>query len=905
MTLGSVGSGTMRANASTAQVRQRNPVLWLLVAGAVLVSAIAGGTAFTVDNFRKRALDHSRRELENTVLLLTRHFDQQFQDLQRIQKDISAQLMARGVMSPDAFWRDMASYEAHVLLKSKVDDEFSGDITLIDANGHVINWSQSWPAPDVDLSGRDYFQAMKAQPISTDEEYVQPVISQFTGHLKTMFARRLSGPRGEFLGVVTRSIEPPQIERFLASVLLGENAAIAMFHRDGTLLARFPQVSSANGRRFSTELLRQMQSNDQARTLRVISPIDGAERIATVRALRYFPIGLVATVTVETALGDWRVQTRFLIAIAGASAMILTGLLMLVIRHIRRQARAAQADLTLEKNRLGIAIDNMTQGLLLFNADHRLVICNQRYIDMYGLSPEVMIPGLLFRDVIAHRKATGSFAGDIDAYVAHVIADVGRENVQYMQTADGRAIQIMSRPVADGGWAATHEDITERRDAELKIAHLAHYDALTDLPNRALFRSELQRRLKRTAKGAQCAVLYIDIDEFKGINDTLGHAVGDELLKAIATRLRGCTRDTDIVARLGGDEFAIVQADINGEADVVALVGAIYEAIRRPFECLGHSLMTDASIGIALAPRDGSDLDELLKNADLAMYDAKSDGRRTYRFFRPDMDARIKTRRAMEIDLRQAAADGFANCGFEVNYQPLVSLGDDAVVGCEALLRWRHAERGMISPAEFIPVAEEIGVISQLGEWVLHTACMEAAHWPGDIRVAVNVSPVQFRSATLSLRVTAALAASGLAARRLELEITEAVLIRDVDIALDILNELRAIGVRIALDDFGTGYSSLSYLQRFPFDKIKIDRCFISDIAEPHGSSSIVQAVVNIAASRHMTTTAEGVETVEQMELLRALGCTEMQGFLFSAAKPAAGLRLLLSDRLKKAGVAA
>jgi diguanylate cyclase (GGDEF)-like protein len=876
-----------------------------VVAGAVLVSAIAGGTAFTVDNFRKRALDNSKRELENTVLLLTRHFDQQFQDLQRIQKELSAQLLARGVMSSGAFSREMTSYEAHVLLKSKVDDEFSGDITLIDANGHVINWSQSWPAPDLDVSGRDYFRVMKAQPLTSDDEYVQPVISQATGRLKTIFARRLSGPHGEFLGVVTRGIEPPQIEKFLASVSLGENAAIAVFHRDGTLLARFPQVSSAVGRRYSTELLKQMRSNDQAQTMRMISPIDGAERIGTIRALRYFPIGLVATMTVETALGDWRVQTRFLIAIACASAMIVTGLLMLMIRHIRRQARAAQAELMLEKNRLGIAIDNMTQGLLLFDSDYRLVICNRRYIEMYGLSPDVMIPGLPFRDVIAHRKATGSFVGDIDAYVAGVIGDVRRENIQHMLTADGRAIQILSRPVADGGWAATHEDITERRDAEQKIAHLAHYDALTDLPNRALFRSELQRQLKRTANGAQCAVLYIDIDEFKGINDTLGHAVGDELLKGIAARLRECADDADVVARLGGDEFAIVQADIDGETDVVAFIGSLYQAIRRPFECLGHSLLTDASIGVALAPRDGSDLDELLKNADLAMYDAKSEGRRTYRFFEPDMDARIKARRAMELDLRHAAVDGFANCGFEVNYQPLVSLDDDAVVGCEALLRWRHPERGPISPAEFIPVAEEIGVISQLGEWVLHTACMEAAHWPGDIRVAVNVSPIQFRSATLSLRVTAALAASGLAPRRLELEITEAVLIRDVDIALEILHELRAIGVRIALDDFGTGYSSLSYLQRFPFDKIKIDRCFISDVAEPHGSSSIVQAVVNIAASRDMTTTAEGVETQEQKDMLRALGCTEMQGYLFSAAQPAAGLRRLLSDRMKTAEAAA
>jgi predicted signal transduction protein with EAL and GGDEF domain len=361
-----------------------------------------------------------------------------------------------------------------------------------------------------------------------------------------------------------------------------------------------------------------------------------------------------------------------------------------------------------------------------------------------------------------------------------------------------------------------------------------------------------------------------------------------------------------VVARLGGDEFAIVQTSVETHSDITDLVARIYEALRQPFDCLGHSLLTDASIGIAMAPRDGTDLDELLKNADLAMYGAKAEGRRTFRFFEPQMDAKVKARRTLEFDLRHAAGDsGFTAGGFEVYYQPLLNLRDDDVVGCEALLRWRHPERGMISPAEFIPVAEEIGVINQLGEWVLTTACHEAMNWPADTKIAVNVSPVQFRSASLALKVASALATSGLAARRLELEITEAVLIRDDETALEILHGLREIGVRIALDDFGTGYSSLSYLQRFPFDKIKIDRCFVTDIVETQGSSSIVQAVVNIASSRNMTTTAEGVETIRQKELLRALGCTEMQGYLFSAAKPAAEVRALLAAHQTRAGAAA
>jgi diguanylate cyclase (GGDEF)-like protein len=397
------------------------------------------------------------------------------------------------------------------------------------------------------------------------------------------------------------------------------------------------------------------------------------------------------------------------------------------------------------------------------------------------------------------------------------------------------------------------------------------------------------------------AVLYIDIDEFKSVNDSLGHPIGDELLKAVADRLRGCVRETDIVARLGGDEFAVVQTAVGHTTDVTDLVARIYQAIRQPCECLGHQLAADASIGIALSPQDGTDLDQLLKNADLAMYGAKADGRRTYRFFEPDMDARVKARRTLELDLRQAIVEG----GFELYYQPLVNLRNNRVTGCEALLRWHHPERGMISPAEFIPVAEETGLINQLGEWVLTAACAEAATWPHHVKLAVNVSPVQFKSQTLAMKVAGALAASGLSADRLELEITEAVLIRDDDAALAILHQLRAIGVRIALDDFGTGYSSLSYLQRFPFDKIKIDRCFITDIAKPGGSSSIVQAVVNIAAARNMTTTAEGVETPQQRDMLRTLGCTEMQGYLFSPAKPATEVRQLLRSRHRRAAAVA
>jgi diguanylate cyclase (GGDEF)-like protein len=573
------------------------------------------------------------------------------------------------------------------------------------------------------------------------------------------------------------------------------------------------------------------------------------------------------------------------------------------IEDLNRKLRQSQQLEALEKQRLDIALDNMTQGLLMFDASERLVVCNQRYIEIYGLSPDVVKPGCSFRELIAHRKQTGSFQGDVDEYYSSTLRDIARDEVtqSILHNPDGHSIRIVNQMLANGGWVATHEDITERARFDDQIAHLAHYDALTDLPNRVLFGEQLDAALNKLPRGKQLAVLYIDIDEFKNVNDALGHMVGDELLKAVAGRLRGCLAATDFVARLGGDEFAIIQTAVERPENTTDLVARIYQAIREPYECAGQLLTTDVSIGIALAPEDGTDLDELMKNADLAMYAAKADGRRTYRFFEPGMDERVKALRLLELDLRQAIAED----SLELYYQPLVNLPDNGITGCEALLRWRHPERGWISPAEFIPVAEDSGLINPLGEWVLTTACAEAASWPDDIRVSVNVSPIQFRNQGFALKVAAALAASGLSAHRLELEITEAVLIRDDEAALIILHQLRALGVRIALDDFGTGYSSLSYLQRFPFDKIKIDRCFIKDVAEPGGSACIVQAIVTIAAARHMTTTAEGVETQQQLDTLRKLGCNEMQGFLYSPAIPVAEIFQLLHARHESAAGAA
>jgi diguanylate cyclase (GGDEF)-like protein len=546
-----------------------------------------------------------------------------------------------------------------------------------------------------------------------------------------------------------------------------------------------------------------------------------------------------------------------------------------------------------------MVLNNMSQGVLMFAPDTRLVFCNRRYCEMYGLSPGSITPGMTIRDLLQRRAAAGTFEGDPEEYVVELLNKIGRAKTTNTTTrlADGRVMSITNKPMADGGWLATHEDITERQRAEAQIAHMARHDALTDLPNRMLLRERIEHELKRVKRGECLAVLCLDLDHFKSVNDTLGHPIGDELLKVVADRLRHCTREPDTIARLGGDEFAIIMTAMHQPSDAAFLSQRVREAITKPFELDGHQMVVDVSIGISIAPLDATDPDQLLKSADMALYGAKADGRGTYRFFEPEMDARMRQRRDLEMDLRQALVNG----EFELHYQPLVTLDNNEITGFEALVRWKHPVRGTISPGDFIPVAEETGLIIQLGDWVLRKACEETAAWPENLKIAVNLSPAQLKSRNLVQVIVGALAASGMSATRLQLEITESVLMQNTFATLATLHQLRELGVQIAMDDFGTGYSSLSYLRSFPFDKIKIDRSFINDLSNGSEPLAIVRAIASLAKSLSMISTAEGVETMQQLEKLQSVGCTEMQGYLFSQARPAHEIsRLFLRNDQRK-----
>jgi diguanylate cyclase (GGDEF)-like protein len=539
------------------------------------------------------------------------------------------------------------------------------------------------------------------------------------------------------------------------------------------------------------------------------------------------------------------------------------------------------------------AINNMSQGLCFFDAAHRLIVCNDRYVEMYDLPRDRVGPGTPLAEIVDMRFAVGSFpAMSRDEYLhwRTKVAISAEPTDSILELRNGRTFKIRHRPMPDGGWVATHEDITEQRRSEVKIEYMAHHDSLTDLANRVLLNERLEQALgRRIHREQMVAVHHLDLDQFKAVNDTFGHPAGDKLLKTVADRLRGLVRDIDTIARMGGDEFVIVQAPIADPADATALAQRIIERMSEPYDLDGHQAVIGASIGIAVGPGDGLRPDRLLRNADLALYRAKGEGRGTFRFFEPAMDLQMQTRRIMEQDLRKALPAG----EFELYYQPVINLASNAISGFEALIRWNHPQKGLVAPAAFIPLAEEIGFIVPVGEWVIRQACATAAQWPGDLHVAVNISAVQFRNPGLMQVIVGALAASGLQATRLEIEITETVLLQNKETTLAVLHQLRSLGVRIAMDDFGTGYSSLTYLQCFPFDKIKIDRSFVKDITENTGSLNIVRAVAALANGMGMTATAEGVETEEQLDRITSEGCTEMQGYLFSKPLPAAEIERL------------
>ena len=546
-------------------------------------------------------------------------------------------------------------------------------------------------------------------------------------------------------------------------------------------------------------------------------------------------------------------------------------------------------------SQLDAALSNMLQGLCLFDAEGSLLVFNRRFCDMFGVDAGTLRPGMSIREVARLVELSADDDRAVDLLMQQLaLLQRGASGSLCCPIRSDCIVSLKQQPTAEGGWIATYEDVTQRYEAEERIITMARRDALTGLANRMVFGERLEEAAARLTEGvgAGFATLCLDLDRFKEVNDTLGHPIGDGLLRSVAERLQGCLRETDLVARLGGDEFAIVQIGTHVRSDAAALAKRLIAAFQQPFLLEGHTVTVGVSIGISLAPEHGTSPEKLLKSADLALYRAKATGRACWSFFDEEMDLELRKRRALENDLGKAVDNG----EFELVFQPIVKLDQQRIASCEALLRWRHPERGYISPADFIPLAEETGAICRIGEWVLRKACSEAAAWPGGIGVAVNVSAVQFKNAAVVRAVMEALSASGLPAHRLELEITESVLLNDSVTTLATLHTLKRLGVRVAMDDFGTGFSSLSYLQSFPFDKIKIDQSFVRNLDATGNARLIVRSVIGLGRSLGITTTAEGIETEAQLDQLRLEGCEEGQGYLFSRPVPSAAIRELVTS---------
>ncbi len=526
-----------------------------------------------------------------------------------------------------------------------------------------------------------------------------------------------------------------------------------------------------------------------------------------------------------------------------------------------------------------LAIEELPFGLSVFDSHDVLVLANNRYAQIWGLPEHLIVPGTTFQDIMAHTTGQETADSRSQPTPATGIEVVRRRE---WKTDDNRYIEIVITRKADGSCIALHRDISERKSAEQKIAYMAEHDQLTGLPNRHMLEDRISTYLTECNSNRPVAFLYLDLDGFKPINDTLGHAAGDLLLQAVATRLTKSVRSSDLVVRLGGDEFIVVQTHAEREGCTLALVRRIIESITQPFDVAGQSIQIGVCIGVSMAPNDGNVFDELLNSADLALYRAKDAGKNAFRFYQAEMDSRIRIRRALTQDLKRAVA----HHELFLEYQPIVDAHSGKINRVEALVRWRHPERGLIPPGEFIAIAESTGLIQAVGQWVLGEACRQAVLLPEHIDIAVNISTHQIASGLIVEDVVSALAESKLAPARLEIEVTESAMMNEPGRALKILNELAHLGVHLAIDDFGSGYSSLGYLYRYPFDRIKIDRTFVAALDAGDDAKIILNALTELGRNLNRAITVEGIETESQMDYLRSIGVTDLQGYYFS--KPVA-----------------
>ncbi|MFD2183255.1 EAL domain-containing protein [Rhodoplanes azumiensis] len=891
-------------------------------AAALVLGLVACGVGIGLWLDRDHEIRAGLRNAENIAVLLGGQINESIRTADIALRDLQSRLSAASDKgNGDTLWLDDPPAFRGLMVDRLRRLPQAFGIGLVDGSGRIVLSTAQWPTPEIDVSDREYFRELKEH----DDDRLStpiPVLARVDGGRTVILARRINGPDRRFLGVVLIRIGTEYFESVFRQVKRLDRQILTFARADGQLFARYPDSVDRFGTPIPVDSPWHAAYAGGNGAYRSSGLFDGVPRWIVVRKLDDFPLAVSVSVPEATLLGGWWSRSLAVAAVALAFLVAAVVLLFLMGRQYRRisaseaalseQSKALareheallehQAALKVQNRRFDAALNNMTQGLAMFDRAACMVVCNRRYRDIYGISPVGAAPGTPLFDVIAGTedlRDRPERALRVTQAIRERIAR-GVVTTHEFVLGNGRTVQIVNQPMEGGGWLSTHEDVTERRLTEEKIRRLAHNDLLTGVANRSHFLEEIENARQRlVAEQRPFSVLMLDLDRFKPVNDTLGHAAGDTLLKEIARRLQKTLRAEDVLARLGGDEFAVLQAPPRDYApggdwteamheSAVVLATRVVDVVDEPFDIDGHKVTVGASIGIAMAPKDGIRVSELMKKADLALYAIKGNGRNGFAFFDPSMAAEADERHRLEVDFRAGLARG----EFELYYQPVVEAGTRRRVGMEALVRWNHPDQGLIAPDRFIAMAEDTGLVGTLGEWILQTACAEAATWPDDVKIAVNISPVQFRKTNLLDVIMCALVDSGLPPERLEIEITERVLLEWEAEHVSILHQLKNLGVAVALDDFGTGYSSLSYLTAFPFDKLKIDRCFTRDLLARDGCGAIVCAIVNLGRTLDMVTVAEGVETEAQQRILEAAGVGQMQGYLFGRPTPADGLAI-------------
>jgi len=752
--------------------------------------------------------------------------------------------------------------------------EVPTEISLVTSDGYLTQRTTgNLPAP-VYLGDRLHFQA-QVDPKKDDLFIGTPIVQRTTGQPAIQVSRRLRAADGSFAGILSAQVDPRFVDQFSRTLKLGPGSNISLRGSDGIFRASYGFAKTPEQ---TTPVMASALAQAPEGYFWGEGRADGILRLVSYRTVSDYPLVITVGEAQAHIFENANRQALIYFGIATALTLLTTFFIAAIVQR--------QSTLERLNRHFDAALGNMSQGLSMYDGDRRLVVWNNRFVQLYGFPPELVALGRPFRELFDYLVATGKIDEQPDRYAAMRAEGLANKKIFSAQhvLADGRTIAVTNHAMANGGWVSTHEDITDRKNSEIRIEQLAHFDGLTGLANRNLFKELLDATLaKHRHLRTEFAVLLLDLDRFKTVNDTLGHQAGDKLLKEVAERIKATCGEADIAARLGGDEFAVIAMSRDGDLlhSAENLARTLIEAISAPDEIAGRPVVVGCSIGIALVPAHGERIDEILRNADLALYRSKSEGRNCFQTYSMQMKAEADRRSALEIDLREAIWGD----QLEVHYQPVVDIVSRRVVSVEALARWRHPTRGPISPTEFIPVAEQTGLIVELGNWVMLRACRDATQMPSHIKVAVNLSPVQFAESNIVEWASFALADSGLPAERLEFEITEGVLLEETERNLNSLRELKHMGISIALDDFGVGYSSLAYLTKFPFDKVKIDKSFI-DALDRTETSAVISSIVELAKSLNLAILAEGIETEDQRKRVRSLGIKFGQGFLFAEPVP-------------------